>query len=166
MRHRRPPRIDRFDYIGPHVYFLTICTFDRSRWFVDPHCANDATVELLRTAAGYGFAVTAYCFMPDHLHTLLEGTRDDSDFVKCAAMFKQRSAFTHARRYGGQLWQHSYFEHVLRRDDDCLAIAAYIVANPFRAGLCNEIAEYPFVGSDRFTIDQLCMAIQAIPTWK
>jgi hypothetical protein len=24
---RRPPRIDGFDYLGPHAYFLTVCTF-------------------------------------------------------------------------------------------------------------------------------------------
>jgi REP-associated tyrosine transposase len=133
---------------------------------VNQDCARNTTCELLRTAAGYGFAVVAYCLMPDHLHTLIEGTHADSNCVKCMAMFKQRSAFNHARKHGGRLWQEGYFEHVVRNEEDCVGISAYIVANPLRAGLCGELADYPYVGSERYTIDQLSEAIQTLPTWK
>ncbi len=81
-------------------------------------------------------------------------------------MFKQRSAFSHARNHGERLWQEGYFERVLRSEDDCVGIAAYIVANPIRGGLCRAVADYPYIGSDRYTIGQLSEAIQMRPVWK
>src|SRR5215831_7369640 len=78
MPPRRPPRIDGFDYVGPHAYFLTICTFRRTPWFGDSVCAAETVSLLLRTATTYGFGVIAYCLMPDHLHALVDGTGSES----------------------------------------------------------------------------------------
>jgi len=164
--YRRPPRIDGFDYLGPYAYFLTICTFSRKPWFVNRDDVNAAMSHLLRTGKAYGFAIVAYCFMPDHLHALVEGARVDSDFVRWTAMFKQQSAFAHLIKRRRRLWQPGYFEHVIRREEDYLGIAAYIVANPIRAGLCHELVDYPYLGSDRYTLDELREAIQVLPSWK
>src|SRR5262249_13245786 len=122
-----PPRIDGFDYVGPHTYFLTICTFKRIRHFDDSVCASETVATLLRTSAACGFGVIAYCLMPDHLHALVDGTRPDSNFLKCVAMFKQRAAFEYARSRREVLWQEGFFDHVLRNEDDVQNIAAYIV---------------------------------------
>jgi REP element-mobilizing transposase RayT len=85
MTARRPPRIDGFDYTGPHAYFLTICTLNRAPWFSDQRRADEVMAELLRTTMAYGFGLIAYCLMPDHVHALAEGTCLDSDFLKCVA---------------------------------------------------------------------------------
>ena len=166
MNHRRPPRIEGFSYLGPYAYFLTLRTFQRARWFVRDDCANEAVAELLRTTRDYAFAVLAYCLMPDHLHCLVEGLQPDSDCVRWISMFKQRSAFSHRRAHGGRLWQQGYFERVLRQEGDTIGIAAYIVANPIRAGLCDAVADYPYLGSERYTVTQLSEAIQIQPDWK
>jgi REP element-mobilizing transposase RayT len=115
---RRPPRIDGFDYTGPHAYFLTLCTLNRVPWFSDQPRAGSVVAELLRTTTAYGFELIAYCLMPDHLHALAEGARPDSNFLKCVAMFKQRTAFAHTRGGRGRLWQEGFFEHVIRREED------------------------------------------------
>jgi putative transposase len=156
----RAPRLAGFDYRGCYVYFLTICTFERVRWFADSECAREATTQLLRTSKDYSFELTAYCFMPDHLHALLGGLRADSDFRRFAAMFKQRSGFDHLGRRAGRLWQEGYFERTLREDEDVERTAAYILANPLRAGLCDVFGEYPHLGSSRYTIEQLREAVQ------
>ena len=166
MGRRRPPRIVGLSYTGPCAYFLTICTFGRAPWFENSTCATTVTQELLRTTADYRFAVIAYCLMPDHLHALLEGTHPESNFLKLVAMFKQRSAFAHRRRCQAPLWQEGYFEHVVRKEEDFERIAAYVVANPIRAGLCSTLGDYPHLGSDRYTVDQLREAVQTIPAWK
>ena len=36
------------------------------------------------------------------------------------------------------------YDHALRADEDVLAAARYIVANPLRAGLVGSIRDYPF----------------------
>src|SRR5712671_1576895 len=135
----RPRRLDTFEYTGPNAYFTTICTFDRAPWFADAECARDATAHLLRTSADYGFEVIAYCFMPDHLHALTAGIRPDADFRRHMSMFKQRSAFDHVAKRAGRLWQEGYLEHIIRTDENLEGIAAYVVANPIRAGLCDSL---------------------------
>jgi REP element-mobilizing transposase RayT len=98
--------------------------------------------------------------MPDHVHALVAGLRVDSDFQRFAGMFKQRSGFDHLSRRAGRLWQEGYFERTLRKDEDVERIAAYIVANPLRAGLCDAFGQYPHLGSSRYTIEQLREAVQ------
>jgi len=44
------------------------------------------------------------------------------------------------------LWQISYHDHVLRRNQDLLAAARYIWDNPVRAGLVQSRTEYRFSG--------------------
>jgi REP element-mobilizing transposase RayT len=86
-------------------------------------------------------ATLAACLMPDHLHWLVlpeEGS--PSSFV---ARFKSFS--THAARrtgHKGRLWQRSFYDHVVRRNEGCREIARYILANPVRAGLVNDWRGY------------------------
>src|SRR5438105_8735972 len=145
----RARRLAGFDYVGPYAYFLTICTFERVCWFADDACAREATAQLLRTSLDYRFETIAYCFMPDHLHALVAGISSDSDFRRFTAMFKQRSAFNHLNCRRGRLWQEGYFERTLREDEKIETVAAYIIGNPLRAGLCDVYGNYPHLGSSR-----------------
>ena len=45
--------------------------------------------------------------------------------------------------HGPKLWQRSYWDHVLRRDEDVRIVAEYIVQNPVRAGIVDEACRYP-----------------------
>ncbi|MBZ5558229.1 MAG: transposase [Acidobacteriia bacterium] len=163
MGTKRPPRIKGISYVGASAYFLTICAVNRSRPFVEPGCASAVCEQFLRTASAYRFAVDAYCLMPDHFHALVEGLADNSDFRRFVAMFKQRTSFEHRRATGLILWQEGYFERVLRTEEPRLAVAAYIVNNPIRAGLCKSIEQYPFTGSNRYTLNELAEAVQFRP---
>lgn len=41
------------------------------------------------------------------------------------------------------LWQDGYHDHAVRKEEDLLQIARYIIANPLRAGLVKKVADYP-----------------------
>jgi len=43
----------------------------------------------------------------------------------------------------GSLWQQSFHDHALRRDEDLVKLARYVVANPLRAGLVGKLGDYP-----------------------
>ncbi len=43
----------------------------------------------------------------------------------------------------GALWQKSFYDHALRKNEDVRGIARYFVANPLRAGLVEHIGNYP-----------------------
>jgi len=159
----RPPRLAGFRYIGLHAYFFTICTFNRHRCFADRGTATITRDHLLRTSADYQFELIAYCLMPDHVHALVEGTTEGADFIRFVSMFKQKSGHSYRQSIGSRLWQESFQEHTLRGDEDVEPIAAYIVGNPIRAGLCEEHRDYPFLGSSRYSLEQLRDAIQMSP---
>lgn len=83
--------------------------------------------------------------MPDHWHGLLQLQGDGS---LPAAM--QRMKGNVARRVGpqltggGPLWAAGFHDRALRREEDVLAVARYIIANPLRAKLVQRIGDYPF----------------------
>jgi len=160
MPFKRVPRLASFNYTGCYRYFLTICAAGRARLFVTDEAVSLVLLELSRTSADEHFAVTAYCFMPDHVHVLIEGTREDADFQRLVRVFKQRSSYHWKRRMTGDLWQRSYFEHVLRDDEDTFHVARYILDNPVRAGLAKRPEEYPFVGSLTLDVVDLMYSVQ------
>ena len=140
-----------------------MCTLDRRAVFVDAVQAMSACEELLRTSADYQFEIIAYCLMPDHLHVLLNGLADDADFRRFVSMYKQRTGFRYRKRTTACLWQEGYFEHVLRADEDIVGVAAYVVANPIRAGLCGSPTEYPYLSSPAYSLESLIDAVQIRP---
>lgn len=133
-----------------------MCTFQRRKYFERQVIVDAVRDQLLRTAAAYDVAIPAYCFMPDHLHALLEGSSPTANLQKCAQMFRQRSGHHHRSTSDGErLWQEGYYDRVLRSDDASIDVARYIVANPVRAGLRADVRSFPYVGSTRYTIDEL-----------
>ena len=157
MPHRRPPRLPITCYRGAARVFLTFCTFDRRPLFISERIVSLIRGELLRTSALCYVVVAAYCFMPDHLHVLAEGSCPDADIAVFASRFKQASGYVYRRRRHDtqHLWQEGYYDRVLREEDDALKVARYVIGNPVRAGLCADVREYPYIGSERYSIEEL-----------
>ena len=151
----RPRRLDGFSYVGCYRYFLTTCTHERRETFLDHEIAIQTIEQFRRTSRDEGFSLLAYCVMPDHMHALLEGLDDASDFRRCAKIAKQRSGAVYALKSDAPLWQKGYYEHVLRDDEDSKEVAFYIIANPVRAGLVRSPDEYALSGSDSWSIREL-----------
>jgi REP element-mobilizing transposase RayT len=82
--------------------------------------------------------------MPDHLHMLVEGVRDDAHFPAFMKLVRQRCAVEFNRLRKQRLWQDGYFEHVLRNEEATESVIYYIVGNPVRAGLVERIHDYPY----------------------
>ena len=102
-----------------------------------------------------GFADLAHCFMPDHLHTALEGRNEEADLKAFVARMKQSTGFYFKKTFGKQLWQRYGYEHVIRHDETTQAIVRYILENPIRAGLVRAVGDYRFIGSSEYTLEQL-----------
>ncbi len=83
--------------------------------------------------------------MPEHLHVLVAG-QEGASLKDFARHFKQLSGYQFKRRHRAGLWQISYYDHVVRRDEDVHVIAAYIWDNPVRAGLMKSRTDYAFSG--------------------
>jgi len=105
--------------------------------------------------------------MPDHVHLLLEGADDTADVVEAMRLWKQRTAFAWKQRTGARLWQKGFHDRLLRDDDDTRAVVRYLLENPVRAGLVRRVKDYPWLGSSRYTLDDLLVrAGDWSPVWK
>jgi putative transposase len=99
MRQHRP-RLDPALYVGLQRYFLTFCTEQRRPVFVDAAILNMVDAQLLQCADLFDFAVLAYCFMPDHLHLLIEATAEGGNAIQFVHQAKQRSGYAY-----GTMWR-------------------------------------------------------------
>jgi putative transposase len=150
-----PGHLRTFDYVGLYRYSLTFCCHSRWRAFESPPAVELVLLQIQRAAVVEQFAILVYCFMPDHLHLLVEGLVESSNAVKFIARAKQLSGFHYKLTFGGALWQRYSFEHVLRDDEDMRRVARYILENPIRDGLVERVQDYPFVGSLRYTLEDV-----------
>jgi putative transposase len=143
---RKANRLGKQAYVGHFAYSLTLACHERTPWFRNAGLVAKC-LEFLRWAADkHAVLVYAYCFMPDHLHLLVQGGNNTrvGDFVHD---FKQKGGYLVSQVTGRVLWQRSYYDHVLRTDEDLLASARYLAANPVRAGLAAQPGDYPHLGS-------------------
>ena len=158
MRTNQPGHLTSFDYRGLYRYFLTFCTDYRQQFFVDAANVEIVLSQFLRAASENHLSVLAYCFMPDHLHLLVEGQTDDADCWEFIRKAKQYSGFYFSKARGQNLWQRYGFERVLRDDEATLDVARYILNNPLRAGLVRDVRDYPYVGSATYSLEEMLEA--------
>jgi putative transposase len=139
------PRLDGFVYRGHYAYFVTSNTAERHRLMVGDF--GEECVSLLTDVAGdRAFEVLAYTFMPDHVHLLVQGAAPGADLIRFMQAFKQKTGYRFKQATGHSLWQRSYYDRILRKDEDMHDIAAYIWHNPVRSGLAPEATAYRFNG--------------------
>lgn len=143
----RRPRLKEFDYRGYYIYSITILTDERKRIFTDQEISHLILGILKETAREKGFELLTYCLMPDHLHLLVAGKRENSNLKQFISLFKQKSGFEFKRRYHKKLWHLSYYDHILRKSEDIETVSRYILNNPVRKGLVESFAEYPYGGA-------------------
>ncbi len=147
----RPHRLTTDAYSGGYRYFLTICTHRRRPYFLDASVVELARLEFLHISRAQSFSILLDCYMPDHMHAVVEGVTEESALPRFVKLAKQHSGFHFARRQGSPLWQESYFDRTLRRDESLSDVFRYIILNPVRAGLVDTPTEYPHWGSGIWT---------------
>jgi REP element-mobilizing transposase RayT len=145
---RRRIRLPRDVYRDGNVFLVTIGTSERHRWFCAHPTLSQAAVEALqRLATQRDARLYAWCVMPDHVHLLVQ----DEDVVEFVRLFKGRlTPVARALEPGRRLWQRSFHDHGLRREESVAQVAAYIWENPVRSGLVQSPPEYPWSGSSQW----------------
>ena len=142
LKHAHRLRTGRYSESG-QIYLLTAVVLNREPLFRD-FKSGRLVVDALRAAEREGFATSlAWVVMPDHSHWLIE--LQNTQLPKLMARTKSRIAVTLNRSVGrqGSVWQHGYHDRAIRKEEDLQAVARYIVANPLRAGLVQNVGDYP-----------------------
>lgn len=145
LRQFKRRRMPDFDYAGRYAYHLVTVTTNREPLLVDG-TARDVASVLTESSAATKFDLLAYVVMPDHVHVLALGVADDANVIGFMQRFKQVTGFRYKQRCAGALWQHSFYDRALRRDEDLMGAARYILGNPVRAGLMTADDVWPHQG--------------------
>lgn len=162
----QPKRLPGISYNQLAAYFVTSVTHDRVKAFDSKDFGPLVVAVLIEIAARFGFEVSAYVVMPDHVHFVVTAIDEGADFKSMVKMWKQKTGFEWSRRHGRTLWQKGYWERVLRDNDNALSLCRYIIENPVRARLVEHPAEYPLCGSTQYTLDEICEAVQMKGWWR
>jgi REP element-mobilizing transposase RayT len=93
-----PEHLRNFEYTGPNRYFLTFCTWERVRHFTNVDHVALVCEQFQRASREQDFAVIAYCFMPDHVHLLVDGDREDADLKRFTSSRSSTPASTFDER--------------------------------------------------------------------
>lgn len=97
MVHPYTPYCASFSYTGKYRYLLTFVTFARNVLFTEEQAVSLVWEQFLRACAEKQFEVLAYCFMPDHVHLIVEGMSDESDLKLFVKLAKQYSGYYYRR---------------------------------------------------------------------
>ena len=142
---RKKIRLPHNAYSHGHAFFITISTQSKSPWFIlYPSLCDVATDHMRNLASVYTIKIYAWCIMPDHIHLLVQG-KTIIDFIRG---FKGKMT-PEFRKIEPQkkLWQRSFFDHALRKEESLSDVASYIWENPVRAKIIEKPNEYCYSGS-------------------
>ena len=125
------------------AYLITIVVHNRRPLFADWRVGRLVVAELKHAHEQGWVDSMAWVVMPDHLHWLFQ--LKEGTLARTIGSTKSRSALAinRATNNQGALWQSGYHDRAVRDGEDLRNIARYIVANPLRAGLVNNIGDYP-----------------------
>ena len=144
---RKPLRIPNYDYSQNNVFVLTLCTADRIPvfWHKPFDISSGIPLSTIGTIVQTcieqiplrydSVTIEKYCIMPDHIHLLL--------FVGASANGRPMVAPTISRvvqqfkgvvtkQIGQPIWQKSFYDHVIRNDEDFMVCWQYIENNPLK----------------------------------
>lgn len=85
----------------------------------------------------------AWVVMPDHFHWLIELQQCSLNELMQKTKSLSTRAVNKSSGRSGSLWQQGYHDRALRRDEDLVKLARYVVANPLRARLVERLGDYP-----------------------
>ncbi len=148
---RKHPRLKRFDYSLNARYFITICTYQKKHLLckirVGRGLAPAETIlsdvgkiieqNLLDLSNRFSYlTVEHYVIMPNHIHAILTlnapaGASPRPTIMDIVCAFKSLST-RDCKRLGNiqKLWQTSFYDHIIRNEDDYRNTWRYISNNP------------------------------------
>ena len=152
---RKRNRLENFDYSENRAYFITICTHGKKQNLSKIVVGDGFPVPKLTSVGKIVSAFTEkipekyptvsiekYVVMPDHIHLLIlfngddGGTGNPSPTIGTViGWFKYQTTKAvndYRKTTAERFWQRSYYDHVIRNEQDFAEIYHYIEFNPQR----------------------------------
>ena len=125
-------------------YLLTTATKDRRPLFADVYVARSVILAMRYLHIMNKVESQAYVVMPDHIHWLCIPPQNAtlSAIMHSLKSWTANELKSH-HNIQGQIWQTAFHDRAVREGEDIRSVARYIISNPLRAGLANNIGDYP-----------------------
>ncbi len=125
------------------IYLLSTVVLNRASVFRDFKLGRCVVREMMNAQRWNQAHSLAWVVMPDHFHWLVQ--LQEASLQSLMRQLKSRStkAVNDSGARKGQLWQAGFHDRAVRKEEDLLATARYVVANPVRAGLVAKVGDYP-----------------------
>ncbi|SHF57134.1 REP element-mobilizing transposase RayT [Microbulbifer donghaiensis] len=124
------------------IYLITANCFQRQPIFSDLQRGRAFVRALMHSSRSA--ETLSYVVMPDHVQWLMQ-IRKGAELSAIVQKVKSQTSKA-LKRQDRQLdrnWQRGFHDHALRKEEDLIAMARYVVANPLRAGLVKSLRDYP-----------------------
>ena len=135
---RKNPRIKGYDYATPGYYFVTICTYEKMRYFGMPQRLN-ALGKLAQKAFSQipehfqGVHVDKFVVMPNHVHAIIVIEEYGVSLSTIVGAYKSYvTREVHKIKPDIKLWQVSFHDHGIRDQRGYEKIWEYIDTNPLK----------------------------------
>ncbi len=127
-------------------YFITFNTRNRVEYFHDFLLGQLFCQQIKRNEKQCQCVWLTWVLMPDHFHGLLRLNSSEFSLSEIVGKLKGSSSYILNQRMNrrGPIWQASFYDRALRKNDDRKSMARYIIANPLRKNLVQSIKKYPF----------------------
>ncbi len=147
LPNRKLARLQSFDYSSKGYYFITICTNNKQHIF---GCVADGSVHLntfgcivaeeLDNITNHFkmVEVLKYIVMPNHVHAVIsincaEGSRPFPTIPTIIGLYKSGvSRKIHMSEPSMDVWQKSFYDHIIRNENEYLRVWKYIDENPLK----------------------------------
>ena len=135
---RKNNRLGKYDYSQPGAYFITICTRNRQKILSnivgdDAHIVPKPYGKIVEKYIRNEPAVEKYVIMPDHIHMIVRidvGTMRASSPTKSVSSVVRSIKILSTKEIGKSIFQRSYYDHIIRNQQDYNEIWEYIENNP------------------------------------
>jgi len=120
-------------------------------WLKDPVIAQ-VVIDALKYFDAIRYVLYAWCVMPNHIHVVFKTISKNGDLRSdLIPILHSWKSFTSKRintilRRQGNFWQHEYYDHLIRSDEEFGHCINYTLQNPVKAGLCTHWQQWPWTG--------------------
>ena len=140
---RKRLRLENYDYSEVGAYFVTICLNNRGEALFDNNEAKQMIEKwILELEEKYeNVSIDYYVVMKDHVHMIIIMHKDNAvGLPEMMDWFKTMTTNEYIRGvrrgiyepYDKKFWQRSYYDHIIRNDEDLNEKREYILNNPLK----------------------------------
>jgi REP element-mobilizing transposase RayT len=152
----RPHRLPVEYYRGLVTVAFTCCIKNKKQVIARAEIVLPCSKILFAESIQSDCDVLAYIFMTDHCYILLQGKSEQADTLRAVRNFKQKSGYWLSKNNHGIEWQRSFYDHILRADEETDKHMRYILENPVRKEIIEDWKEYPWKGSMIYDLNEWC----------